>query len=148
MKGADTCLVQCKQWRARSVGVVPVREWYGVMAAQRVAGGFVVTSGEFTDEARCFASGREIQPINGKALQAGVSGQASAASKGAKVATAHRAPPRLPEIAALPLCPLCSAPMVMRQARSGASAGKSFWGCSQYAQTKCRGIRRVARAFV
>jgi restriction system protein len=51
-KGADKYLVQCKQWRALRVGVQPVRELYGVMAARRVAGGFVVTSGDFTPEAR------------------------------------------------------------------------------------------------
>lgn len=56
-KGTDRYLVQCKHWRALRVGVQPVRELYGVMAAQRAAGGFVVTSGTFTDEARQFVRG-------------------------------------------------------------------------------------------
>ena len=64
-KGADRYLVQCKQWRAISVGVEPVRELYGVMAARRAAGSFVVTSGRFTEEAKRFASGREIELIDG-----------------------------------------------------------------------------------
>ena len=48
-KGGEKFLVQCKQWRAFKVGVDVVRELYGVMAARGAAGGFVVTSGRFTD---------------------------------------------------------------------------------------------------
>lgn len=57
-KGKEKFLVQCKQWKAFKVGVAVVRELYGVMAAKGAAGGFVVTSGSFTDEAIAFASGR------------------------------------------------------------------------------------------
>ena len=71
-KGSDRYLVQCKHWRALRVGVQPVRELYGVMAAQRVAGGFVVTSGSFTEEAEKFAAGREVRLIDGLALQRGI----------------------------------------------------------------------------
>ena len=131
-KGSDRYLVQCKQWRARSVGVEPVRELYGVMAAQRVAGGFVVTSGEFTQEARSFAEGREIQLINGKTLQNGVRAQANPAASAVSA------------VPAVPNCPQCNAPMMLRQARSGAAAGNQFWGCSLYGQNKCRGTRQLA----
>lgn len=68
-QGGDTYLVQCKHWRASRVGVKPVRELYGVMAAERAAGGFVVTSGDFTQEARQFAKGRELQLIDGRTLR-------------------------------------------------------------------------------
>lgn len=148
-KGSDRYLVQCKHWRALRVGVQPVRELYGVMAARRVAGGFVVTSGEFTEEARRFAEGREIQLIEGNALQRGVRAQAAPASR----ATGNRpmlirpeelAPVAEPAARSTPNCPLCSAPMVLRQARNGAAPGKQFWGCSSYAQTKCRGTRELA----
>jgi restriction system protein len=61
-------LVQCKHWRANNVGVPIIRELYGVMAAEGIAGGFVVTSGGFTRQARDFASGREIELIDGKQL--------------------------------------------------------------------------------
>lgn len=49
--GGEKFLVQCKQWRAFKVGVDVVRELYGVMAPRGATGGFVVTSGRFTDEA-------------------------------------------------------------------------------------------------
>ena len=143
-KGSDKYLVQCKQWRALRVGVPPVRELYGVMAAQRVAGGFVVTSGEFTPEARRFAEGREIELINGKTLQLGIRAQASVS--GSPVSTsskADRPPSPAPVATEVPSCPLCSAPMVLRQARHGTVPGKQFWGCSQFGQTKCRGTREL-----
>ena len=50
-RGRDKYLVQCKQWRAQHVGVTIVRELYGVMTAERAAGGYVVTSGRFTADA-------------------------------------------------------------------------------------------------
>lgn len=143
-KGSDKYLLQCKQWRALRVGVQPVRELYGVMAARRMAGGFVVTSGEFTQEARSFAEGREIQLINGKTLQRGI--QAQAAASGSSVPAVRevgKPPPVVPTAEAMPGCPLCGAPMVLRQARQGAAVGKQFWGCSRFGQTKCRGTREL-----
>ncbi|HPB29892.1 MAG TPA: four helix bundle suffix domain-containing protein [Candidatus Sumerlaeota bacterium] len=38
----------------------------------------------------------------------------------------------------IPPCPVCGKPMVLRTARTGKSAGQSFWGCSVYPE--CRGI--------
>ncbi len=141
-KGSDRYLVQCKQWRARSVGVVPVRELYGVMAAQRAAGGFLVTSGEFTQEAQKFAEGREIQLVNGKTLQSCVRAQARTAASSAL--SAPLAATAVSAVGAAPHCPQCNAPMVLRQARNGTTAGKQFWGCSLYGQNKCRGTRELA----
>ena len=168
-KGADRYLVQCKHWRALRVGVQPVRELYGVMAAQRVAGAYVVTSGTFTDEARKFAEGRELQLIDGQALQRGIRAQAAVASAttartDARPTSAAPAPaPRAaapspapqgrveptldathpPAAPSAPPCPLCNAPMVQRQARNGPNAGNRFWGCSRYGETKCRGTRAL-----
>ena len=67
-KGGETFLVQCKQWRAYKVGVEVVRELYGAMAASGAAGGFVVTSGRFTNEARAFASGRNVELVDSERL--------------------------------------------------------------------------------
>lgn len=39
----------------------------------------------------------------------------------------------------VPSCPKCGSSMVRRTAKSGANAGNSFWGCSQY--PGCRGVR-------
>ena len=129
--GPDSYLVQCKHWRALRVGVQPVRELYGVMAAHGVTGGFVVTSGEFTQEAVRFADGIALTLINGKTLLRGIRAQADSG------------PVNAPADLSAPDCPLCSATMVLRQARSGATPGKQFWGCSRYAQNRCRGTREA-----
>ena len=68
-KDNEVFLVQCKQWRAYKVSVQIVRELFGVMAAQGATGGFVVTSGVFTKDARHFVEGRNIDLIDGTALQ-------------------------------------------------------------------------------
>jgi restriction system protein len=67
-KNGQRFLVQCKHWRKRQVGVTVVRELNGVIAAQRAHGGFVVTGGQFTREAREFADSCAITLIDGPAL--------------------------------------------------------------------------------
>ncbi len=130
-KEGETFLVQCKQWKAYKVGVTTVRELYGVMAAKGATGGFVVTSGVFTDEARAFAVGRNIELMDGKALHALIRG----VSVPAKAAAAS--PAATP--AGLPACPVCQSAMVKRTAKRGANSGNAFWGCSQY--PGCKGTR-------
>ncbi|WP_324710621.1 restriction endonuclease [Pseudomonas citronellolis] len=67
--GTDKYLVQCKQWKAINVGVTVIREFFGVMAAEGAAGGFIVTSGRYTAEAKAFAEGRNIQLVDGVLLK-------------------------------------------------------------------------------
>ena len=130
-KGGETLLVQCKQWKAYKVGVTTVRELYGVMAAKGATGGFVVTSGVFTNDARAFAGGRNIELMDGEALHALIRG----VSTPSKVVST--APAVEPEGA--PACPVCQSPMVKRIAKRGGNPGNAFWGCSQY--PACRGTR-------
>ena len=132
-RGSDRYLVQCKHWRALRVGVEPVRELYGVIHARRAAGGFVVTSGTFTDEAKRFAEGREVELIDGAALAGAIRQQVAPT----------RIEPTLGSLGetanAAPVCPVCKAPMQLRKAGRGASAGQAFWGCSRF--PACRGTR-------
>jgi len=67
-KDKEKFLVQCKHWKAFKVGVQVVRELYGVMAAHGAAGGFVVISGSFTEEAMAFAGGRNVRLVDGPKL--------------------------------------------------------------------------------
>ena len=69
-KDGELHLVQCKRWRARKVGVEIVRELYGVMSARGAVGGYVVSSGTFSQEARNFAKGRNIELWDGTKLKA------------------------------------------------------------------------------
>jgi restriction system protein len=130
-RGQERFLVQCKQWRAQQVGVAVVRELYGVMAAERVAGGYVVTSGSFTKDAKAFAAGRNIELMDGKALEELLREGRSAVSRpaGSKSEIGVTTPKP-------PVCPKCKVSMVLRTAKRGANVGSSFWGCAQY--PKCR----------
>ncbi|OGB32541.1 MAG: restriction endonuclease [Burkholderiales bacterium RIFCSPLOWO2_02_FULL_66_35] len=139
--GGEKFLVQCKQWRAYKVGVDVVRELYGVMAAKGATGGFVVTSGRFTDEAISFASGRNVTLVDGPKLhgllrQAQAETERSPAQKPA-VRVDHSPAPSAQAL----VCPLCAEPMVRRTAKRGANAGNEFWGCTGY--PTCRGTRPI-----
>ncbi len=142
-KGREKHFVQCKHWQSLQVGVAVVRELYGVMASKGAAGGYVVTSGRYTPDAIEFASGRNIELIDGRAL-AELIGSARHATGAATIETllvGNADPlPRSSVGAETPACPRCGSPMVKRVAKRGATAGASFWGCSQY--PKCRGVRQ------
>lgn len=132
----DRFLVQCKQWKAQTVGVSIVRELYGVMAAQNAQGGYVVTSGRFTAEAVAFARGKPIELMDGPALH--------------ELIRDVEPPPGAPRPsasidAATPTCPVCTGAMVKRVARKGANAGAQFWGCSNW--PGCRGTRPAPHRF-
>jgi restriction system protein len=135
--------VQCKQWKAFKVGVQVVRELYGVMAARGAAGGFVVTSGSFTEEAIAFASGRNVKLVDGPKLF-GLIQQAKVARQGeerTEVLVKGRpvTPFSLGAVETAVVCPTCSSAMVRRVAKRGENAGKAFWGCTGY--PSCRGTR-------
>lgn len=130
-KDGESFLVQCKQWKATKVGVTTVRELYGVMAANGATGGFVVTSGVFTEEARAFSVGRNIELMDGKSLHALIRGVTvpSKPAPALKVVTSEGET----------FCPICQSAMVKRTAKRGANSGNAFWGCSQY--PACKGTR-------
>jgi restriction system protein len=128
LKGKESFLVQCKQWKAYKVGVDVVRELYGVMAAKGATGGFVVTSGTFTDDAKAFASDQNIMLLDGKALHELI--------RGINVPTSKPA-----QTTATPTCPVCQSAMIKRTAKRGANVGNEFWGCSSY--PACKGTRPV-----
>jgi restriction system protein len=135
-KDGEKFLVQCKQWKAFKVGVTTIRELYGVMAAEAAAGGFVVTSGNFTQEAKAFAEGRNIELIDGAALKGfikEVQSQYSASSP-----QSQHVPKSQSSTTAEPSCPKCGSAMTKRVARQGANSGNTFWGCTTY--PKCKGV--------
>ena len=60
--------VQCKAWHTYKVGVKPVRELFGVMAADGIGTGYFVTTGEFTAEAWEF---RSLKCVADRSLRCG-----------------------------------------------------------------------------
>jgi len=139
--GGEKFLVQCKQWRALKVGVDVVRELYGVMAARGATGGFVVTSGRFTDDAISFASGRNVTLFDGPKLVGLIRQARAGAGQPAARTDAAKATRPTADSGQATLCPLCAKSMVRRTAKRGANAGGEFWGCTGY--PACRGTRPI-----
>lgn len=132
-RGGQLTLVQCKHWRTQRVGAPVVREQFGLLAHHRAAAVVIVTTGDFTAEARAFAQGKPMELVAGTELLALVQGVQRRSESPASV------PPLPPEPAAQSTstsCPLCAAPMVLRTARQ---TGARFLGCSKF--PACRGTR-------
>jgi restriction system protein len=123
-KGSDRYFVQCKQWKAYKVGVQTVRELYGVMSAQGAAGGFVITAGEFTEEAKKFVDGLNIRLFDGTHLHKMI--------RESERGTTIKPVETLQTSNIDPECPKCGKPLVRRVAKKGRHAGSEFWGCSGY----------------
>lgn len=136
-KDGEKFFVQCKQWKAYKVGVDVVRELYGVMAAKGATSGFVVTSGRFTNDAKDFADGRNVQLVDGTKLFALIKQvKLSHATKQSATNTLLQSDN---PVASEPTCPQCGSSMVKRTARKGGNADGDFWGCSKF--PICRGVR-------
>jgi restriction system protein len=126
-------LVQCKHWKVQTVGVTVVRELNGVIAAQGATGGYVVTSGRFTPEARRFARDCGVELLDGDGLNSLIQ----------KVDRSRLAEPDRATYQASPItCPDCVAAMKHRVAGRGAKIGQPFWGCSRF--PSCRAIVPIA----
>ena len=121
-------IVQCKAWTTYKVGVKPVRELFGVMAAEGIANGKFITSGEYTSEALAFATGKRLQLISGEMLLNSIR-KLPAEKQAALLKKATAGDYRTPT------CPQCGAKMKLRQGRDG---GREFWGCPQYPRCKAR----------
>jgi restriction system protein len=133
-KNGQRFLVQCKHWRKRQVGVTVVRELFGVMSAQGAHGGFVVTGGQFSREAREFADSCGIKLIDERKLEeliGDIPSRISDADPGIAAVAVHE-----------PMCPQCGTAMIQRTAKKGQFAGQRFWGCGRY--PKCKGILKIS----
>ena len=137
-KDGELHLVQCKNWRSRRVGVRVVREVYGVLAAENARRAVVVCSGDFTDDARRFATGKPIRLVDGEALLTLV----QRAQRPHDEVT-HSPERDVPRESADPdaRCPRCGARLVLRTAKRGEHTGRRFLGCETY--PRCRHIQNL-----
>lgn len=134
-------LVQCKQWKARKVGVSIARELYGLVASEHADGGILITSGRYTRDAHQFAEKLPLKLIDGPKLEALIQGvqRKPAASRTPRPRNTKPAPAAT--VQSVPTCPTCQSPMIHRTAKRGAKAGQAFWGCPQF--PNCRGTRSM-----
>jgi restriction system protein len=125
-------LVQCKLWRTQRVGVPTIREQFGLLTHLQADNSIIVTAGDFTSEARAFASGKPIELVAGPDLLVLVqSVQRTAKTAPSAITTAVPV-----AIDSNRSCPQCGSAMVRRTARRTRDA---FFGCSAY--PRCRGTR-------
>jgi restriction system protein len=123
-------IVQAKYWKARRVGVVPLRALWGVLDDERAQGAVFVTTGSFTPDAIAFASGKRLELIDGPKLRRLVGALKSNAGADAPADAAAT-------------CPRCGRGRLVRKlARRGANAGSYFWGCDLFPE--CRYTRDIA----
>jgi restriction system protein len=124
--GAAVSIVQCKHWTVWKVGVKPVRELRGVMAAHGIARGQFVTTSRYSTEARAFARDNGIMLHDARSLLELI------ASRDA------RQQQDLLRVAFYgeywkPTCASCGIKLVERESHDG---GKPFWGCRHYPRCK------------
>jgi len=67
-KDGERFLVQFRCWQKQQIGIAVIWELNAAVAAQGASGGFVLTGGQFTREARKFAEACAITLIDGDAL--------------------------------------------------------------------------------
>jgi restriction system protein len=125
-RDGETTYVQCKHWRQRQVGVRPVRELRGCMAADGVPRGILICTGAFSPDAVAATADGPIKLVDGMGVLR-LLGREPGAVTGPAPMTAVAVP-----------CPKCGADMVRRQPRRRQSAGSEFLGCSRF--PACRGV--------
>ncbi|MGE0356576.1 MAG: restriction endonuclease [Burkholderiales bacterium] len=132
---APGVFVQCKAWRDRQVGVALVRELFGVMTAESVAEGILVTTSSFSADAVAFAKGKNIHLIDGENFLGKLLALDSIRQDTLRKSVTegdYRTP----------TCPSCGDGTKMRLGVS-TKDGARFWGCSTF--PACRTTMRAAR---
>jgi len=124
--GRASRLMHCKPWDAYRVGIKPLRELYGAMAAAKTAEGLLITAGRFTHEARTFAASHHIELIDGPGLVARLSNLAPEKSAALLKLATHGD-------FLTPTCPACGIKMASRRSTQG---GRQYWGCTNYPRCK------------
>jgi len=129
--GSDkpAALVQCKAWNTKQVGVQPIRELFGVMAADGVSNGIFMITDVYSQDAIAFAKGKKLLLISGRDIVRDVLKMPD-----------HKQEDLLRVITegdyTTPTCPNCDIKLIARKVSKGKNAGNRFWGCKNY--PKCR----------
>ncbi len=126
--GSDRYLVYCRNWRESRVDVALVRRFYQAISVERAVGGFIVSAGRFTDEARALALGRSIRLVPADSLRTVLIYDCDTISPGFS---------RRRNDAVPPACPRCGKAMMSRMACGGPRSGQHFWTCTRF--PACRG---------
>jgi len=130
--GKPTSLVQCKAWYNKQVGVKEIREFLGVLTHEKIAKGFYMTSGEFSEDAKATAKNNRITLISGEMFLIMIQRLSDDSQK------------KLLQLATAgdyktPSCSACGTKMVRRKGDK-----TDFWGCSNF--PKCHQKLTIRKA--
>lgn len=122
-------VVQCKAWSRAPVGIKPVRELFGVKAAEDVPLAIFITTTDYTKDAKAFAEDKHLELISGTKLVELLRAlpEPSGSELLRKVTMGDYS---------TPTCPRCDEKMVLRTSKKGNNPGHQFWGCRNY--PRCR----------
>jgi hypothetical protein len=134
-KDGELVLVQCKNLaRENCVTATQMRDFFGLLTAERAARGYFVTTGYFSADAQKFAAGKPIDCL----ARADVTNLIEeVSSPGENLCNVDSWIDSFAVGAHIvdPLCPRCDKPMKLRRG----ALGRAFWGCSVF--PRCRGKR-------
>lgn len=124
-------LVQCKAWNAKPVDVKVVRELLGVMTAETVQRGILITTSRFSTDATALAASNRIQLLDGAGFLKKI------------LALPNEAQTALLQFAfegdyATPSCTSCGIKMVRRKGKIS-----DFFGCANYPKCKMKIYTKV-----
>lgn len=128
-------IVQCKAWNSYKVGVKPIRELYGVMAAEKTPLGVFITSGTYTEEAKKFSAGKHLKLLAGNSLLELIESLPDENKQNLlkKITDGDYSTPS---------CPSCGTKMKLRISKKGKTIGNKFWGCKNF--PRCRNTLNIA----
>jgi hypothetical protein len=121
-KDGQSVAIQCKQWKAWSVGVRTVREFLGALTDAGIQKGKLITLRGYSGEARQLAEKHGIEIVNETGLTRMIE------------STDAQFDPEVLELLrdTRKFCPKCEREMMIRVAGKGPNRGGKFWGCSGY----------------
>ena len=122
-KGNVTALGQCKAYNSQ-IGVAFIREFYGVIASEKVEHGYFFTTSKFSNDAIEFANKNKITLINGQNLLKTIQSFKPEQQK-------HLFTIATDGDYTTPTCANCDVKMVKKSSERG-----EFWGCVNYPRCK------------
>jgi hypothetical protein len=143
-RDGEVRLVQCKLLSAENkVSVMAMREFYGLLVAEKAKRGIFMTTGVYSRDAREFAEGKPIKLMGRAEIEKLM---ASVARPGENLCNIQGWINDFAAVAHVtdPNCPRCRQPMKLKRGPTG----RQFWGCSSFAVTRCRGKRNARTELV
>jgi restriction system protein len=133
--GSEITLVQCKHGKDWKIGVKLIRQLHSAQVTEGADRAIFVTSGSFTQHARNFVIGKQIELIDGDQLCRWIQPTTEKTMQSHFIAG-------LPEGDEMPDCPQCTRSMLFQTVEKGPNHGVRFWSCCEF--PRCRGLRQLS----